>query len=267
MTYIKANINFRIYSFPQPPHAGETRHGGRCPPNREDAAMQAKDLMSSNLVVVPPDMPVAEIARLLAGRGISAVPVVGPGGIPLGVVTEGDLIRRLADAPRGPFTWFLDLFRSPTPMLQRFVKAHGKTARDVMTQDLVTAEEDTSIEQVARLMEEHNIRRVPVLRQGQMVGLVSRADLLRAVLEAPATPAASGEDSVLKAVVQALREQPWADTFWVYPSVEGGVVTLYGFARSEHMREALRVLVQAVPGVSKVVDKMEDMPLLLRASL
>jgi CBS domain-containing protein len=229
-------------------------------------AMRAKDVMSSNLTVVPPEMPVADIARLLAGRGISAVPVVGAEGDLLGLVTEGDLIRRLADEPRGPFTWFLDLFRTATPTLQRFVKARGKTARDVMTAELVTAEESAGLDEIARLMEERHIRRVPVLRQGKLVGIVSRADLLRAVLQQPEEPVASGEATLLQAVVQALRSQPWTDTFWVYPSVEGSEVTLYGYARSDDMRKALAVLIRDVPGVTKVEDSMKDMPLLMRAS-
>src|SRR3712207_3274318 len=102
------------------------------PEQREDA-MNAADLMSTNLVVVPPETPVTAVAELLAARGISAVPVVDASGKPLGIVTEGDLIRRLAEQPRGPLTWFLDAFRDKAPQVQRFTKAHGKTARDVMT--------------------------------------------------------------------------------------------------------------------------------------
>lgn len=232
--------------------------------------MQAKDLMSRNLVVVPPEMPVAAVAGLLAERGISAAPVVDAEGTPLGIVTEGDLIRRLADAPRGPLGWFLDLFRDPTPMIRRYAKAHGATARDVMTKELVTAGEEATAEQIASLMEKHGIRRVPVVREGQLTGVVSRADLLRALLrrEAPATPAAPRDDrDILRAVIAAMREQPWTDTFWVYPDVSGGVVTLYGYARSDAMREGLRVLVQEIPGVTSVTDSMKPMPLILRTLL
>ena len=90
---------------------------GRRSATEEMTAMQARDLMSSNLVVVPPDTPVAAIAELLAARGISAVPVVDGAGKPVGIVTEGDLIRRLADRPRGPLGWFLDMFRDPKPLI------------------------------------------------------------------------------------------------------------------------------------------------------
>jgi CBS domain-containing protein len=237
--------------------------------------MQAKELMSADLVVVPPEMPVAAVAELLAARGISAAPVVDEGGRPLGIVTEGDLIRRLAEQPRGPLTWFLDLFRDATPLARRFAKAQGRTARDVMTRELVAVGEEAPAEEIARLMEAHGIRRVPVLREGRLAGMVSRADLLRAVLRMPAAAAApadadtqagpTDDRAILRGVIAAMREQPWTDTFWVYPNVAGGVVTLYGFARSDAVREGLRVLAEGVPGVARVVDEMRDMPLILRA--
>lgn len=228
--------------------------------------MNARDLMSTNLAVVPPDMPVAAVAELLAARGISAVPVVDAAGAPVGIVTEGDLIRRLADQPRGPLEWFLALFGDSKPMIARYAKAHGKTARDVMSPEMVTVGEDAQVEEIARLMEANAIRRVPVVKDGRLVGLVSRADLLRAVLRTPdATAQAAGDDrAILRAVIAAMREQPWTDSFWVYPNVADGVVTLYGYARSQTMREGLRVLVQAVPGVKAVVDGMEDMPFIAR---
>jgi CBS domain-containing protein len=234
--------------------------------------MQAQELMSRNLVVVPPETPVAAVAELLAERGISAVPVVDADGKPHGIVTEGDLIRRLADAPQGPLTWFLNMFRRPGPLAQRFAKAHGATARDVMSRELVTVGETATAEEIAALMEKHAIRRVLVVKDGRMAGLVSRADLLRAILRRQGAPGAAApggmpaEDAeILRAVIAAMRAQPWTDTFWVYPDVSAGVVTLYGYARSDEMRTALRVLAQEVPGVKSVADKMEEMPLIVRA--
>jgi CBS domain-containing protein len=230
--------------------------------------MQARDLMSTNPVVVPPETPVTTVAELLAARGISAVPVVGPEGQPLGIVTEGDLIRRLADRPSGPLGWFLNLFRSPEPLAQQYLKAHGALAWEVMTTPLITVPEDASAEEVARLMEQHHIRRVLVARDGQLVGVVSRADLLRAVLRSATPDTTRREDrEVLRGVIAAFRSQPWTDTFWVFPDVHEGVVSLYGFARSEVMREGLKRLAQEVPGVASVADRMEPMPLILRAML
>ena len=110
---------------------------------------------------------------------------------------------------------------------------------------------------------------MPVLRDGKLVGIVSRADLLRAVL-APAAPATEGEvtdASLLRAVIVAMREQPWVDTFYVFPSVKDGVVSLYGFHRSEEVQRGLVLLAQEVPGVRSVEDRTEPMPFFLRASL
>jgi CBS domain-containing protein len=230
--------------------------------------MQARDLMSTNPVVVPPETPVTTVAELLAARGISAVPVVGPEGQPLGIVTEGDLIRRLADRPSGPLGWFLNLFRSPEPLAQQYLKAHGALAWEVMTTPLITVPEEASAEDVAQLMEQHRIRRVLVARDGRLVGMVSRADLLRAVLRSATLDATRREDrEVLRGVIAAFRSQPWTDTFWVFPDVHEGVVSLHGFARSEVMREGLKRLAQEVPGAASVEDRMEPMPLFLRATL
>ncbi len=233
--------------------------------------MQARDLMSSNLAVVAPETPVEAIVELLASRGISAVPVIDAEGKAVGLVTEGDLIRRLAEAPRGPLGWFLDMFRDPRPLIARFAKSHGKTAQDVMSPGLISVAEDDTAEHIAQLMEKHNIRRVLVLQDGRLVGLVSRADLLRAVLRPKqAEPAVAGQQddrTILRGVIAAMREQPWTDTFWVYPQVEGGVVTLYGYARSDALRKGLTLLAQDVPGVQRVEDRMDPMPRLLRATL
>lgn len=231
--------------------------------------MKARELMSTNLVVVPPETPATAVAALLASRGISAVPVVDASGAPVGLVTEGDLIRRLADAKPGPMGWFLGLFKESGKLADRFSKAHGKTARDVMTADLSTVGEDASAEDIARLMEERGIRRVPVVKDGRLVGIVSRADLLRAVLAPQENKAeALGDDAaILRAVLSAMRDQPWVDSFWVFPDVREGVVTLCGFYRSDAVRHGLKVLAEEVPGVKRVEDKMEPMPTLARMQI
>jgi CBS domain-containing protein len=231
--------------------------------------VKARDLMTTSLVVVPPETPVAGVAQLLASRGISAVPVTDAEGRLVGLVTEGDLIRRLAEEKRGPLGWFLGLFGDSRKLAQRFAKAHGAKAQDVMTRELVTVDEETGVDDIARLMEKHNIRRVPVLRDGKLAGIVSRADLLRAVLAPPAqVEAGEATDAVLRQrVIAAMREQPWVDTFYIFPSVKDGTVSLYGFHRSEEVQRGLVVLAQEVPGVKAVEDKTEPMPFFLRASL
>ena len=231
--------------------------------------MKARDLMTTSLVVVPPETPVAGVAQLLASRGISAVPVADAEGRLHGLVTEGDLIRRLAEEKRGPLGWFLGLFGDSRKLADRFAKAHGAKAEDVMTRDLVSVGEEASADEIARLMEKHNIRRVPVLKDGKLAGIVSRADLLRAVLMPPTAPAAGEvtDAALLRRVITAMREQPWVDTFYIFPSVKDGTVNLYGFHRSEEVQRGLVVLARGVPGVKAVEDKTEPMPVFLRPSL
>ena len=232
--------------------------------------MNAQDLMSTKLIVVPPAMPVAAVAGLLSARGVSGAPVVDAEGMALGVVTEGDLIRRLADESPGPLDWFLDQFKDPSRLAGRFVKAHGATARDVMSTDLVTADKDTSAEDIARLMQAHRIKRVLVVHHGKLVGVVSRADLLRALLPpkgAERSASDADDDAIMRAVLAAMHEQPWIDTFWTFASVRDGVVTFYGYTRSDLVREGLRAVAQEIPGVKRVEDHTEPMPLILRATL
>jgi CBS domain-containing protein len=229
--------------------------------------MKSKDLMTANPVVISPETPVAAIAELLAARGISAAPVVDAEGVPLGIVTESDLIRRLADHAPGPLTWFLNLFAHSTPLIERFAKAHGKTAVDVMTKNLITVSETETAERVAELMERNNIRRVLVLKGGKLIGIVSRADLLRAILRGEMTPQESHDDHGIQlALVKAMRAQPWVDTYWIYPSVKAGTVTFHGFARNDAVRQGLAIMAREITGVTAVKDSLAAMPLILRAS-
>ena len=229
--------------------------------------MKARELMSTSLIVVPPETPIAALAELLAARGISAVPVVDAGGAPVGIVTEGDLIRRVAGEKATGLQWFLGMFRDTGRMAERFSKAYGATARDVMTPDLVTVNEDATADEIARKMEQRGIRRVLVMRDGLLVGLVSRSDLLRAVLAPPAAAAAEDDVAIQRAMFAAMREQPWTDTFWTFPSTHDGVVSWYGYARSDAVRHSLRLLAEQIPGVERVEDRTEPMPAILRVTL
>lgn len=224
--------------------------------------MLARDVMTTELVTVPPDMPLAAVARLMAERGISGVPVVGPDGALLGMLTEGDLIRRLAAAAEKPTSWFAGLFASPAEQAARFAKAHGRRARDAMTTAVHTASEDTPLEEIAALFERTGIRRVPILREGKLVGLVSRADLLRALLEGEegTAEARRSDAEIRRDIVRRMKEQPWADTYFIFPEVKDGAVTFYGFCRSQAVEQALRVLAEGVPGVKSVAFDLSRPP-------
>jgi CBS domain-containing protein len=228
--------------------------------------LTARDVMTPDVVTVPPETPVLAMARLLAERGISAVPVLGAEGQLMGVVTEADLIRRLAGEEDKPASWFRAFFADPAAEATRFARTHGQTAADVMTEDLVTVGEEATVAHIAHLMEERGIRRVLVVGEGRLRGIVSRADLLRALV----TPATSGaeelcDDRIRRAVLAAMKKQPWADSFYTLVDVKDGVVEFHGFMRDEGVKRGLRVLAETVPGVKGVLDNTRPMPAYLYA--
>lgn len=229
--------------------------------------LTARDLMSPDVVTVPPTTPVMAVARLLADRGISAVPVVEADGRLRGIVTEGDLIRRLAGEADAKPGWLASLFSDQQRDAERYARTHGMTAADIMTEAVVSVPPERSAAEVAHLMEEKGIRRVVVAEEGKLKGIVSRADLLRALVAPP--PAAEGElsdDRIRRAVLAAMKKEPWADTFFTMVEVKDGVVTFHGFARSPAVQRGLRVLAENVPGVKSVVDDTHPMPAYLFAN-
>ena len=224
------------------------------------SSLTARDLMTPDVVTVPPETPVVAVARLLSERGISAVPVLDGKGKLCGIVTEADLIRRLAGEEDKPAGWLRGLFADPASEAERYARTHGVTAADIMTTSVVTVDETTTAAQIACLMEEKGIRRVLVVQDGRLRGLVSRADLLRALV-AP-LPAVGGlsDERIRLAVLAAMRKEPWADTFYTMVEVNDGVVTFHGFMRTEAVRRGLRVLAENVPGVTAVADRTQMMP-------
>jgi len=150
--------------------------------------MQARDVMNSGVISVGPDTSISDIARLLVHNGISAVPVLDGAGALLGIVSEGDLTgAKLRDRERRR-DWWLEMLAEGTALSPRFIESvETLRARDVMTTPVVTVDEQTPVEEIAALLERHRIKRVPVLRGGKVVGIVSRANLLRTVMDGSGT--------------------------------------------------------------------------------
>lgn len=225
--------------------------------------MLAKDLMTTNVITVTPETPVREIARLLSTRHISAVPVVGPDGRILGIVSEGDLMRRPETGTERRRSWWLTLLTGPEELAQEYVKTHGRRASEVMTRDVVTVAEDTPVSAIARLLEERRIKRVPVVGAGRLVGIVSRADLLRGLATwptAPAAPSHPDDRAIRERPMHALQAEAWASPGAINVVVTAGVVHLWGLVSSEEEREAVRVMVGNVPGVRAVEDHLARVP-------
>ncbi len=223
----------------------------------------ARDLMTPDVVTVPPETPVMVMARLLTDRGISAVPVVDAEGHVLGIVTEADLIRRLAGEEDKPASWFGALFADPASQAERYARTHGVTARDLMTEKVISVTGDTTAAHVAQIMEKQTVRRVVVVEDGKLKGIVSRADLLRALVAPPHQDADLSDERVRRAVMAAMKKEPWTDTFYTMVEVKDGVVTFHGFRRSDTVQKALRVLAEGVPGVKGVEDDTQPMPVFI----
>jgi CBS-domain-containing membrane protein len=221
--------------------------------------MRARDVMTTEVVSVGQDATVPEIAALLIERRISAVPVIENGRL-IGIVSEGDLMRRPeTDTEPGASPW-LSLFTGPGVVPDRFAKAHGMTARGVMTRDVVTVAPDTPLDEVARLLESRRIKRVPVVEDGRVVGILSRANLLHGLIArrgAEAVEDAAERDRRIRDEVQeVLRRNPWLERAHVNLVVNEGVVHVWGIVRSEEHRAALGAALRAIPGVAGVEDHL-----------
>jgi CBS domain-containing protein len=224
--------------------------------------MKARDLMTPDVVTVAPNTPVMGVARLLAERHISGVPVTDADRKILGVVTEGDLIKQVSGRSDDSPGFFKSLFADPARMAQQYVKSHGRTAADVMTPNPLSVTEETSAGEIAELLDKQHIRRVFVTRDGRLVGVVSRADLLRALVSPPQAAAGdTSDEGIYRAIMAEMKKQPWASTFYTTVVVKDGVVEFYGYCGTDEYRRALRVLAEGVAGVKRVEDHMVIGPL------
>ncbi|WP_270933666.1 CBS domain-containing protein [Falsiroseomonas oryzae] len=217
--------------------------------------------MSTGPLTFLPDMGLEAAAHAMAERGVSGAPVVGEDGQLVGIITEGDLIRRLA-APSAPrAAWFASLFRAPESEAARFARVHGRTVKDAMTMDVASVNEEATAEQVAHIMETRSVRRVPVLRDGSLVGLVSRADLLRAlIIGEGGTTAPRSDAEIRRALSTALRARSWFGSQLMFFDVADGVVRLHGFCGSEDIRRAFRVRGEGLAGVKRVKTEFSAPP-------
>jgi CBS domain-containing protein len=215
--------------------------------------MQVADVMVKKVISVGPDATVREVASLMLERRISGVPVVNDARRVLGVVSEGDLIRRPEiETDRVKAGW-LRLFLSDEERARDFVKSHGRRAREVMTQPAICVTPDTQLAVVVQLMERHRIKRLPVVEHDRLAGLVTRADLLRAlVARQAAAPVELNDEELRRRIVSMLRDEDWAASAVVHVQVERGVAQLWGTVESEEQREAFLVAVRGVPGVKDV---------------
>ena len=221
--------------------------------------MKAADVMTDSVISVDPDVSVAQIAELMLGRGISAVPVIGAHGQLAGIVSEGDLIRRGELGTQKRRSWWLMMFSDKPTLAAEYTKARARKARDIMTRQVVSVEPTTPIVDIVELLEKHNIKRVPVVSDGRVVGIVSRANLLRAFASRAAKaagPAATDDQAIRERLLKHLGRQPWWSERMINVVVTDGKVHYWGFVESQEQRNAMRVAAENIPGVHAVKDHM-----------
>ncbi|AXL53889.1 histidine kinase [Paraburkholderia caffeinilytica] len=226
--------------------------------------MRASDVMTGNVISVTPDMTVREVARILVDNGISGAPVLESDGHVAGMISEGDLLRRaeIGTDERTRTSW-LDLW-SASHEARDYIKTHAVKVRDVMTTDVVTVQPDTPLGEVAGILETRRIKRVPVTKAGQLVGIVSRANLVQALASVPDEPASDA--TLSDAEIRAMLMGELAGRKWSFAGrnivVTDGVVHLWGIFHSLEAVDAVRVAAQGIPGVKRVEDHTEPYPVM-----
>ena len=221
--------------------------------------------MTRRVVTVMPDTGVREVARILLSNRISAVPVVDAGGSVIGMVSEGDLVRRTETGINVRRSWWLSLLADDRA--EAFVKSHGTRARDVMTREVVSVSENASLEEVATLLERHRIKRVPVVHDGKLAGIVSRANLLHGLVARRAAAAPSGGDAAIRATIMDALGEIGIPTHLLNVVVSDGTAHLWGATESETERRAVRVAAETAPGVKHVEDHLFVLPPRLKGTM
>ena len=210
--------------------------------------------MTRQVVSVLPDESVFDAARLMLEKKISGLPVVDDMGNLIGVVTEGDFLRRAEIGTKRQRPRWVEFFMGPGRLADEYVRFSGRKIRDVMTHDVRAVAPDTPLSDVVRLMERHNIKRVPVVEGDKMVGIVSRANLLHAMASFvhEVAPPRAEDTAIREQLIAQLATQPWAPVTAIDITVRDGVVQLSGEMTDERQRQALGVAAENIPGVKKV---------------
>jgi CBS domain-containing protein len=220
--------------------------------------MKAREFMTTRVVTVRADTPVHEAIRLMLQHRISGLPVVDDSERLIGIVTEGDFLRRSETGTERRRPRWLEFLIGPGRLADEYTRTHGRRVDEMMTRDVVTAVEDTPIESIAQLMEDRRVKRLPVVRDGKVVGIVSRANLLHAVGAAAVRthPAAASDTAIRTRILNEIDRQPWGPRASVNVVVNNGVVHLHGAILDDRERQALIVLAENTPGVKDVRDHL-----------
>jgi CBS domain-containing protein len=224
--------------------------------------MNAADIMTKPVITVTPETKIAEAARLMLQHRISGLPVVDDSGRVVGIVTEGDLLRRSEIGTERQRPRWVELLIGPGRLARDYIDANARTAGEVMSDRIASVTPEEALPDVVRLMERRHVKRVPVIDDGRLVGIVSRANLVRALVHtmtrmASADAAGAHSDSDIRdRILAEIAKEPWGPRFSVDVTVDNGVAELHGSITDERERTAIQVAAENVPGVKAVRDRL-----------
>jgi CBS domain-containing protein len=220
--------------------------------------MKAADVMGVNVITAKPDWSVQQVAMVMLEKGISALPVVDKDGDLVGIVSEGDLMRR-ADCGTGHrHSWWLRMLMGSDGLAREYVREHGRKVADVMTSPVITASPSTSLGEIADLLEKNRIKRIPIVSDNKLVGVVSRANVVQAVASCLRdTPATNRSDADLRGIILTrFKAEPWGQSSLINVTVNQGTADLWGIVDSAAQKKAFRVSAEVTPGVRTVNDNL-----------
>ena len=220
--------------------------------------MQARDVMTRSVISIDPDSTVLQAARLMLQHRISGLPVVDGAGRLVGILSEGDFLRRRETQTQRRRSRWLEFLMGPGRMAEEYTHSHGSKVSEVMTTEVQMVNEDASLDDIVQLMERHHIKRVPVMQDGKLTGIVTRSNLMHAMvsLARTAPPVAESDTAIREQLLAEIKRQTWAPAAMVDVVVRDGVVELWGTIFDERQRDALRIAAENIPGVKSVKDNL-----------
>jgi len=223
-----------------------------------DIAMKVSDVMTRRVVSVTPEATIRHAIRLMLDNHISGLPVIDDQGRLVGIVSEADFLRRSEIGTQGKRSRWLDALLGPAGPANDYVHSHGFKVEEVMTRKPITVQEDTPLDQVVHLMEGHRVKRLPVVRGEKVVGIVSRANLMRALasIYRAAPKSSKGDAAIRSQILSDIAKQDWSLGVDVDVVVRDGIADIWGSIAEPAQRDALRVLIEKTPGVKQVAEHL-----------
>jgi len=220
--------------------------------------MKAENVMTRDVISIAPDATILQAARLMLQHHISGLPVVDKDGNLVGVLSEGDFLRRHETRTEYKRSRWLEFLMGPGRIAAEYSHSHGSKVSEVMTTNVQTVANDTALEDIVELMERKRIKRVPVMCGGQLVGIVTRSNLMHAMVSMARVvqPAAKDDATIREALLAELQKEDWAPAAMTNVVVRDGVVELWGVVVDDRQRDAMKVAAENIPGVKAVKDHL-----------